>query len=1075
MMKGADLPKDRALDSQLALSLIGKDAPHDLILSRDFVTRIGNLCDVAFLRKLNVSFNQIRSLDGIDQLPQLKQLLAYACDIDKIECLKLLPKIEMVMLQQNKISKMNDTFSGLAKLQELRLDQNKISKIEFLSGCVSLRKLDLSFNNIDSFTGLSGLQQLQELKISNNSIKTLAPLKALPSIKDLDVSNNQLKSIDGLQQMPTLEYVKADHNMISELKMSAAMGSNNKRAAPDSSKDKKQTTGNAKKSQDTAAVVELADTVGPMLVEITLSGNRIRSVEGLELFKATLESVDLSSNNLSTSELSSVVATFKQCTKLSELRMYMNPITAEEDTLRLLADQLTQACPALRALDGLSIVASTDPLAAKSQSQTAFHTWNDDASTVLDGRSLAGETLQDDATQQDDDNASEHASDVDSEEEREKAKEENTEVKRYPPNLMLQEMLTPEEIQAKEAEIRNGLKYCKDRLENATRSVFGFADEAVVEQPAFKARRLLSTTPSASGLRVAAALEEADAISKSSKFHSEKIAAKELSGDVAVLKTESRPSSTILKEKEKLVDRVRLAVSNSVKDFTSPDKDKSPSAAPVPVALRPLTSDSAPRATNTNASLLTDDVRASFNAQDLHDAKAESKTNSPQRSSQQVEGSPNSRAESKSVTSSTTATTRTKPSVAASFLLGVGPAPLGSGTTRYGTKVKAPSSKSRATNAQQVAAHESSLQSSLSIRSDVEALNILNLKITKPSQNVYMTEWESDAPAVAAPSSNSKAEAKQEYAAPVGSLESITSPFREYQEYATSDEEDADEANDAGGAYFAENNGYEDRDFDAKDYEMDMVIPAEESERDADTEAPVTAVPEPVYREVRLRPDDRFGKAVASHGGAGGFDVRGLRRGSEPLTPHSNAADDLRTGLQSREREIGSAGAGAGGAMLRRGFSEPKMDGPEAVSQIDNRDYKYDGSETPPLSPAGASVISLPTYRPVLLAPSAATATLLASNNSLSPRPAGPAVSATSQPKMRFKIPQSARNAINNPQSKDAHDSPTPSNHGHNDISALEQEVLRASRAALAKKQHNPVTPLVGAAPGPFSPRPDYK
>lgn len=76
----------------------------------------------------------------------------------------------------------------------------------------------------------------------------------------------------------------------------------------------------------------------------------------------------------------------------------------------------------------------------------------------------------------------------------------------------------------------------------------------------------------------------------------------------------------------------------------------------------------------------------------------------------------------------------------------------------------------------------------------------------------------------------------------------------------------------------------------------------------------------------------------------------------------------------------------------------------------------------------------------------------------------------------RFKIPQSARNAINNPQSKDANDSSTPSHPGNIEISALEQEVLRASRAAAAKQaQFNPVTPLAGAAPGPFSPRPDHK
>lgn len=956
MMKGADLPKDRALDSQLALSLIGKDAPHDLILSRDFVTRIGNLCDVAFLRKLNVSFNQIRSLDGIDQLPQLKQLLAYACDIDKIDCLKLLPKIEMVMLQQNKIYKMNDTFSGLSKLQELRLDQNKISKIEFVSGCVSLRKLDLSFNNIDSLTGLSGLQQLQELKISNNSIKTLAPLKALPSIKDLDVSNNQLKSIDGLQQMPTLEYVKADHNMISELKMSAMLGSSNKRTAADSNKDKKVPAGGAKKTQGAGAVAELADTVGPMLVEITLSGNRIRSVEGLELFKATLESADLSSNNLSSSELSNIVATFKQCTQLSELRMYMNPITSDEDALHLLADQLTQACPALRALDGLSIVANTDPMAAKSQSQAAFHTWNDDASTVLDGRSLAGET------QPDDENASEHGSDVDSEEEREKAKDENVEVKRFPPNLMLQEMLTPEEIQAKEAEIRNGLKYCKDKLESATRSVFGFVDEAAVEQPVFKARRLLATTPSASGLRVAAALDEADAASKSAKFNNQPVSVQENSAsvDVKVSKTETRPSAntTVLREKEKLVDRVRLAVSNSVKDFNSSDRDQGVSSLSMPapslIPARPLTSYSLPRAANTNASLLTDDVRASFNAQDLPGAKVEHKMSSPLRHSQ-VNDSPNSRAESKSVTSSTTSAAKTKPSVAASFLLGVGPAPLGSGMTRYGTKVKAPAAKNRATGAQQAIQESSALQSSLSIRSDVDALNILNLKITKPSQNVYMTEWENDASAKGhqhqqapqkAISIASKAEDKQQFAAPVGSLESITSPFREYREYATSDEEDEEDQNDPEGAYFAENNSnrsYQDRNIE----ENEMDIPAVESELDFDAteEQPPMEVAEPVYREVRLRPDDRFGKAMASHGGVGGFDVRGLRRGSEPLTPHSlsGATDDLRTGLQSREREkeAGNAGTG-GGAVLRRGFSEPKMDGPEKLGQIDTPDYKHD-------------------------------------------------------------------------------------------------------------------------------------
>jgi len=61
--------------------------------------------------------------------------------------------------------------------------------------------------------------------------------------------------------------------------------------------------------------------------------------------------------------------------------------------------------------------------------------------------------------------------------------------------------------------------------------------------------------------------------------------------------------------------------------------------------------------------------------------------------------------------------------------------------------------------------------------------------------------------------------------------------------------------------------------------------------------------------------------------------------------------------------------------------------------------------ESPPLSPAmslsaSASVVKIAAYQPVLV-PSAATATMLASGGSLSPRPGPPsAASTSSQPKM---------------------------------------------------------------------------
>lgn len=147
---------DRPLDSKLALSLIDKELyPNDVIISnKNFITRIGNLSDVTnIIKKLNISFNSIKTLDGIDQLPQLKTLLAYSCDINNINNINKNLKLEILYLQHNNICKIIDGLQSLIKLQELRLDHNTISKIENLMYCVQLKKIDLSYNNIETISG----------------------------------------------------------------------------------------------------------------------------------------------------------------------------------------------------------------------------------------------------------------------------------------------------------------------------------------------------------------------------------------------------------------------------------------------------------------------------------------------------------------------------------------------------------------------------------------------------------------------------------------------------------------------------------------------------------------------------------------------------------------------------------------------------------------------------------------------------------------------------------------------------------------------------------------------------------
>jgi Leucine-rich repeat (LRR) protein len=917
-MKSGDVPKDKALDSQLALSLIGRDAPHDLIVNRDFVTRIGNLCDVAFIRKLNISFNQIRTLDGIDQLPQLKQLLAYACGIDKIECLKAISKIESVLLQQNKIPRMADTFTGMSKLQELRLDQNRISKIEGLSGCVSLRKLDVSFNNIEKLEGISGLQQLQELKASNNAIKTLLPLKALPSIKDFDVSNNQLKNLDGLHQLPTLEYVKADHNMIAELRLLPMLGASKKptigAAAETVSKektagDKKATGANASAAakKDKGALAEVAELSGPMLLELSVSGNRIRSVQGLEVYKLSLETLDLSSNNLSGAEMNDLTQALKPCRALSELRLHLNPICDDDRAMDTLVAELSMSCPSLRAIDGLAIVNSDafskksaysghssvqpgaygaarnrlggDASTLASGSTAQFHTWNDDATSV-GPHDADTATIKDEQTEKDD------LSDAsDSENEKEDGPKDaagNPDAKRYPPNLTLQEMLTPEQILAKEAEIRNGLRYCKDRLEKAARTVFGFVDEEPAEPVTFKAKRLLpQPTQSASGARVAAKLDEAEALSR-----------KQSVADVPVAETTAAPGAggnappERVSAKEKLVDRVRLAVSSSAAAFGASPQNNT--AAPAPAqsttTQRPRTAESLHSTAGPvpNNPLLTDEIAASFRMHREALAKESGAQNteaaSPLRPSAAESGasasalSPGSQADGKSVQSG-----HSKGAKATAAYLGP-VSTLGSGLTRYGTKIKAAPSEAKSNDA--------TLRSNISILraagAHVESLDVLNLHITKPAQHVYMTEWSED--------DLVRAEGKSD----------------------SDGESDGSGREDADSVGYGDQDGYEDvalevvaeeaEDYDGHDHDGDAGAVDGNQVRGEDK-----AQQEVLFHEVRTRPDDRFGRALAGVGG-GGYDPRAVRRGT---------VDEL------------TQAAGVNGSeqtTLRRGHSAPNME-----------------------------------------------------------------------------------------------------------------------------------------------------
>lgn len=471
---------------------------NDVIAQGQNISRIGVVDEFLSLRKLDISFNLLTSLQGIGQLNSLRHLAAYSCRLNNVEDLASLTHIETLMLQQNSITEIIFGFEGFKKLRELRLDRNQLTTIDHLQHCSSLRVLDLSWNKITSLEGLAGLQSLQELKINNNLISSLLPLRALPSLVEIQVSNNRLKTLDGIQQIPTLQTIHAECNQLTTLQIpqtythqeklpEMSAGPVEKSAVATTSKSSKLSTnkvgsgkGNSSKPSSAASTSNHLDnnannktTKGdkvqvlgmPALAEIFLSGNHITSLQGLDSLGLVIELLDVRENRISNlaDDVTAHVEAMGGLKLLTIFRIAGNPVSVdkgygEDDVdMHVFARKMVSLCPLLESLDNMRVVrhgVSSDPNQQEFQlrdEREFFHTWNDDASTVKD------------VTMEDKDEF-DIVADLQPSDDAEIADTYNK--KHAVPTIHLKDMKTMEEIQAMEKEFTSILHSCKDTLKH---------------------------------------------------------------------------------------------------------------------------------------------------------------------------------------------------------------------------------------------------------------------------------------------------------------------------------------------------------------------------------------------------------------------------------------------------------------------------------------------------------------------------------------------------------------------------------------------------------------------------------
>ena len=64
--------KCKELTIALAKSYIRKENPNEILAQCQQIGSVGDLSDIPHLRKLDLSFNELVSLNGLDKLPRLK-------------------------------------------------------------------------------------------------------------------------------------------------------------------------------------------------------------------------------------------------------------------------------------------------------------------------------------------------------------------------------------------------------------------------------------------------------------------------------------------------------------------------------------------------------------------------------------------------------------------------------------------------------------------------------------------------------------------------------------------------------------------------------------------------------------------------------------------------------------------------------------------------------------------------------------------------------------------------------------------------------------------------------------------
>ncbi len=123
-------------------------------------------------------------------------------------------------LQNSRIENIREIegLDSLRDLKDLDLSHNQISEIKGLENLEKLKWLCLNDNQISEIEGLKNLKHLEHLILNNNQITEIKDLEKLTNLVSLKLNNNQIAEIKGLEKLINLKFLYINDNQITEIK-----------------------------------------------------------------------------------------------------------------------------------------------------------------------------------------------------------------------------------------------------------------------------------------------------------------------------------------------------------------------------------------------------------------------------------------------------------------------------------------------------------------------------------------------------------------------------------------------------------------------------------------------------------------------------------------------------------------------------------------------------------------------------------------------------------------------------------------------------------------------------------------